>query len=359
MKNIDWIGSLRKKVKNFLDILATDNYKYIKYSLSGDIYDSSINWGLGQNVFFIKILYMLDLIDNISCEQKKYLIDNVKKFQNRNCYISDPLIIKLNTKKKLFIFRDKNNEFRIKEIRLAETRQSFSALYCLGEIPDKPFTNIPYSKKSIDSFLSGFDWRYPWNAGSHFSHLLFFLKLNKMMFGYKNNESNDLINYTNKWVDNLQSEEDGFWYKGKTTVKEKINGAMKILTGKAAAGILDINNHEAVIDGCLGTINNKEACSNFNIIYCLYYCSNISDYRKKDIEDFCYNRLGMYKEFYYEDLGGFSFYKNKANDVYYGALITRGLNEPDIHGTVLFIWGIALISKILKLDFVDFKIPLT
>jgi len=346
MKSIDWVGSLRKKVKIFLDILAEDSYKYIKYSLSGDIYDSSINWGLGQNVFFIKILYMLGLLESIGPDKRDSLIDNIKKFQDSNGYISDPLIIKL-------------NEFRIKEIRLAETRQSFSALYCLGERPDKPFTNIPYSKKSIDSFLSGFNWRYPWNAGSHFSHLIFFLKLNEKMFGYKSNESNDLINYANKWVDNLQSEEDGFWYEGKTTVKEKINGAMKILTGKATAGILDVNNHQKIIDGCLDAINDEEACSNFNIIYCLYYCSNISDYRKKEVEDFCYDRLKIYKRFYFEDIGGFSFHKNKANDIYYGALITRGLDEPDIHGTIMFVWGIALISKILNFDFIDFKIPLT
>ena len=359
MKNIDWVGSLRKKVKNFLDILSEDNYKYIKYSLSGDIYDSGFNWGLGQNVFFIKILYMLNLLSELSIEKRNSLISNIKRFQDSNGYISDPLIRKLITKKKLFFFRDKDNEFEVEKIRRAETRQSFSALNCLGEKPDKPFTHIPYSERSIEDFLSDFNWEYPWDAGSHFSHLLFFLKLNKIMFGYKSDESGDLINYANKWLDNLQSEEDGFWYRGKTTVKEKINGAMKILTGKNAAGILGINNHEAVIDGCLGAINNEEACSNFNIIYCLYYCSNISDYRKKEVENFCYDRLKIYRQFYYKDLGGFSFNKGKANDVYYGALITRGLNEPDIHGTIMFIWGTALISKVLNFDFIDFKIPLT
>ena len=359
MKDIDWIGSLRKKVKNFLDILATDNYKYIKYSLSGDIYNSSFNWGLGQNVFFIKILYMLNLLSELSLEKKNSLINNIKRFQDSNGYISDPLIRKLITKKKLFFLKDKSGEFEIEKIRRAETRQSFSALNCLSEKPDKPFIHVPYGKEEINVFLSGFNWKYPWDAGSHFSHLLFFLKFNEIMFGYKSDKSGDLIKHANNWVDDLQSEENGFWYKGKTTVKEKINGAMKILTGKEAAGILNVNNYEKIINGCLDAINDEEACSNFNIIYCLYYCSRISDYRNKEIEDFCYDRLKIYREFYYEDLGGFSFHKSKANDIYYGALITRGLNEPDIHGTVMFVWGIALISKILSFDFVDFKIPLT
>ena len=359
MKNINWIKDLKKNVRIFLDILAEDDFNYIKYSLSGDIYERSTNWGLGQNVFMVKILYMLGLLEGVGSDKRYNLINSIKKFQDDSGYISDSLIIKLITKKRFLFLKNKSNEFEVEKIRCAETRQSFSALNCLGEKPDRPFLRIPYNEKDIDTFLSGFNWEHPWDAGSHFSHLLFFLKLNKIMFEYKSDESSNLINYANKWVDNLQSEEDGFWYKGNTTIKEKINGAMKILTGKAAAGILDINNHEAVINGCLMAVNNEEACSNFNIIYCLYYCSNISDYRKKDIEDFCYNRLGMYKEFYFEDIGGFSFHKNKANDVYYGALITGGLNEPDIHGTVLFIWGIALISKILKLDLVNFKIPLT
>lgn len=359
MKNINWIKDLKKNVGVFLDMLDENNFNYIKYSLSGDIYGRNINWGLGQNVFMVKILYMLGLLEGIDSDKRNNLINGIKKFQDGNGYISDPLIIKLITKKRFLFFRDKSNEFELEKIRRAETRQSFSALNCLGEKPDRPFLYIPYDERSIGNFLSGFNWKYPWDAGSHFSHLLFFLKLNKIMFGYKTGIVDKLIEYANNWVDDLQSKDDGFWYSGGTTVKEKINGAMKILTGKMAAGILYINNHETVIDGCLGAINDGEACSNFNIIYCLYYCSRLSDYRKKDIEDFCYNRLGIYKEFYFDEIGGFSFHKNKANDIYYGARITKGLNEPDIHGTVMFVWGIALISKILKLDFVDFKIPLT
>jgi len=30
--------------------------------------------------------------------------------------------------------------------------------------------------------------------------------------------------------------------------------------------------------------------------------------------------------------------------------ITKGLNEPDIHGTVLLFWGIAIISDILGIE---------
>jgi hypothetical protein len=32
------------------------------------------------------------------------------------------------------------------------------------------------------------------------------------------------------------------------------------------------------------------------------------------------------------------------------AKISEGLEEPDIHGTHLFLWGIALITKMMGLD---------
>lgn len=360
MKISDWIKSLEKKVSNFLKVISEDDFNYIKYSLSGDLYDCKVNWGLGQNVFMIKILYILDILNNISLEQKTNLIRNIKKFEDRDGYIADPLIRKLITGNKFIFFKERTNVNKVEKIRRAETRQSFSALNCLNERPKKPFLHIPCTENEIDNFLSDLDWEFPWDAGSHFSHLLFFLKLNEKMFGYKKKETDNLIKYANEWVDNIQSKSDGFWYIKDATAKEKINGAMKILTGKEAANILTINNHEKIIDGCLNAVNDsEEACSNFNIIYCLYYCSRISDYKKKEIKKFCYDRLDIYRKFYFEDIGGFSFHLNKANDIYYGAKITRGLNEPDIHGTVMFLWGITLISKILELDFIDFKIPLT
>jgi hypothetical protein len=78
-------------------------------------------------------------------------------------------------------------------------------------------------------------------------------------------------------------------------------------------------------------------------------CSRISNYRSSDILNFLENRLTLYGKFYHTGTGGFSFYRGKANAIYYGAKITRGKNEPDLHGTVLFTWGISLISRMMNL----------
>ena len=61
-------------------------------------------------------------------------------------------------------------------------------------------------------------------------------------------------------------------------------------------------------------------------------------------------RLDVYFDYYHENMGGFSFHKSKANIWYYGAPISKGRDEPDIHGTTLFLWGIALISQVFGID---------
>ena len=51
------------------------------------------------------------------------------------------------------------------------------------------------------------------------------------------------------------------------------------------------------------------------------------------------------KHFFHE-IGGFSYYLNKSQTSYYGVEIARGLNTPDIHGTILLTWLIAMIYDI-------------
>ena len=36
--------------------------------------------------------------------------------------------------------------------------------------------------------------------------------------------------------------------------------------------------------------------------------------------------------------------------MYYGCKVALGKNEPDIHGTTLFMWGIAIIASLLGID---------
>tara|TARA_B100000315_G_C14219030_1_gene425575 strand:- start:229 stop:627 length:399 start_codon:yes stop_codon:yes gene_type:complete len=122
----------------------------------------------------------------------------------------------------------------------------------------------------------------------------------------------------------------------------------------------DFENPEGLIDLCLSVIKNRDACDNFNLIHVLYNCHNKTDYKKEEIEKFCLERLTIYNKHYWPNHGGFSFFNGRANKVYYGAKISKGLSEPDIHATHLFLWGITLITKILEFEkYIKLKIPIT
>lgn len=349
MQELNWLFGLKKKTPEFLEKLKSQKVLgFFHYSLSGDLYDEDIRWGLGNTVFAIKIYYTLGLLENLTPEEVENMANFIRSFQKPYGSIFDPLI-----RKKAFLKNflysikhfDFNNTFGQQTIR-AETRQAISALNLLGKKPDLPYKKFPKSEKEIEKYLAKLNWQKPWGAGSHFSHLIFFLKNSDL----ENKEN--LIDFSIKWVNTLQSSETGSWYKGDPSLQQKINGAMKIITALKVANRIDFNYPEKLIHLCLSAKNDEHACDNFNIIYVLKYAGRLMDFRPRyeEIRRFVLDRLSIYKNYYYPEFGGFSFLLNKANIYYYGAKITRGLNEPDIHGTIMFLWGISIIAQILRID---------
>lgn len=356
---MNWVFELKKKVPQFLEEIKCKKVPgFFHYSLSGDLYTEDKKWGLGNTVFAVKIYYTLDLLKDLPVQEKQAMINFIKSFQKEDGIIYDPLI-KRRALIINFLSAIKNIDFSNisgQKTIIAETRQSISALELLGRKPEAPFGKFPKTKKEIEKYLLTLNWQKPWGAGSHFSHLIFFLKNSELT------DKEKLINFAIDWVDRLKNPNDGSWYKGDPSLQEKINGAMKIITGLKVANKMNFRYPEKIIDLCLSAKNDEHACDNFNIIYVLHYANKITDgnYRIKEIKEFAFERLGIYKQYYYSKIGGFSFLPHKANVYYYGAKITKGLDEPDIHGTCMFLWGMSVISQILgierKLDFKE-QIP--
>jgi len=349
MRDINWILELKEKAPQFLEKLKTRQVPgFFRYSLSGDLEGENIKWGLGNAAFGVKIYYTLDLLNALPEKEKNNIAQFIKSFQAPDGSIFDPLIKKkallrnvLSALKNLGF----NNLFGQETIR-AETRQAISALGLLGEKPDIPYQNFPKTKKEIEEYLKKLNWQKPWGAGSHFSHLIFFLKNSNL----KNKE--DLIDFSINWVNKLQNPKDGSWYRGRPTLQQKINGAMKIITALKVANRMKFQYPEKLIDLCLLAKNGEQACDNFNIIYVLFYANEVAgkSYRFEEIKGFAKKRLAIYQEYYYPEIGGFSFLPEGANIYYYNAKLTRGLNEPDIHGTAMFLWGISIIAQILGIE---------
>ena len=345
-KNISWLYSIKKEIPHLLNKMrGIKRSGFYHYSLTGDFLGEKIKWGLGNSVFFLKIIYTLGL----EKEYKREVLDAIKfvlDYQRKDGYFYDPIIRVLSFIYNIY-YSLKNLrflKFEYKNIKRAETRQAISSILLFGIKYIYRYKKLPNNEKKLKLYLEKLNWELPWDAGSHFSHLLFFI--------YNSNlEIKDLlIKSAIDWVNVLQHKEDGFWYSGNPSLQQRINGAMKIMTGLKVVNKLEFKYAHKMIDSILSAINDEQACDNFNIVYLLKYCNELMNgkYRFFEIEEFLYNRLALYKEYYYPENGGFSFNKNSASISYYGAYLSRGKNEPDIHGTHLFLWGISIISQVLK-----------
>lgn len=348
-----WIIEIKEKTPNFLEKMKGNKRKgFFRYSLSGDIFGENIKWGLGNGVFALKIYYTL----GIKPENLDDIVGFIQSFQKKNGVFYDPVVMILSTPLRILYSLkhfDFNNLLNQQTIR-AETRQSISALDLFNKKPKYDYLDFPKIEQDIEKYLNSLDWTNPWGAGSHFSHLLFFLSHTDL------ENKLELIDYSIDWINNLQKEDDGCWYKGNPPLQLKVNGAMKVITGLKVAtsiggynsGKLYFDYAEQLIDTGLVAINDSHACDNFNLTYILKYANEVVNgkYRYDEIEDFMKNRLDIYNNFYFPKYGAFSFLPKKANMVYYGAPISKGKTEPDIHGTSLFLWGLSVIADFFGID---------
>lgn len=357
-ENTEWIYSIKPQMLEFLDHMRHPRVRgFYSYSLSGDIFDPlTTKWGLGNTVFAAKTYYMLDSVDRSNHKEMSAFI---KSFQTKSGEICDPLIEKKSSLRRIVSsFRGLDfDNISNRQTRIAETRQAFAALRCLGSRPDKSFDLVALTKEDISGYIHSLNWRSPWNAASHLSHLIFFLRNNDK----ESEDTEDLLAFAFQETDRYR-QKDGSWAGKGVSLPDyqKVNGAMKMLVAYNAAGKDDFSNPEGLIDLCLNALNDDNACNNFNIICVLYNCLKKTGYKKDKIIDFCASRLGIYKKYWLPDYGGFSFLPGKANMIYYGAKISRGLAEPDIHGTHLYLWGITLISEVLGINSeLGFRPPIT
>jgi len=346
--DLKWIYGLKRQIFHFINEIKSKKRRgFYHYSLTGDFLGENLKWGLGNSVFFLKIISILNLEEEFQKEIRdalKYILS----FQRKNGVFYDPIINILSIPLRLYRALKNLDFFHIKNslYKRAETRQTISTLALYNLKPKYEYKDFPKTIYEIDKYLNELHWEQPWGAGSHLSHLLFFLNYSRL----KNKDQ--LINYTIKWVNKIQNKNDGFWYKSNPTIQQKINGAMKIITGLKTVNQVEFNYPEKIIDYILTAINDEHACDNFDICYVLKYCNDIlnSCYRYTEIKDFALKRLKLYYKYYFPEYGGFSFNKNRADLFYYDALITLGKDEPDLHGTILFLWGICLIAQILGIN---------
>ena len=88
-------------------------------------------------------------------------------------------------------------------------------------------------------------------------------------------------------------------------------------------------------------------------MYVLYKCSSQKT-TEKEIAVYCELLDLIEKHFYIE--GGFSYYINKSQTHYYGVKISEGNDQPDIHGTLLLVWAMSMIFKLVENNKFEWKV---
>lgn len=328
--------------------MGNDSFDFFRFSYSGDLYPESRSWGLANIVYGTKALQAIGALETLDESRTQGLIRGMLQFQTEDGLFYDPLL----TGERSFgpdamsLIGNKKCEEQL--IRIAETRQTYSALALLGAAPEFPADLLPKTVSSVQAYLEALDWTRPWRAGSHFSHLLYFFSL--VSEDQLQTSKETLVNAALSWMKKLQSSQDGSWYIGKPSAGQRINGAMKVITGLHAIGLMQVPHAQQLIDLVLSESEDQGACFNLDAVFVLASVMNeYPEYRKAEIDSFFWKHVSRYQEYYYPKLGGFSASAGKAREVLYGKRITEGRDEPDIHGTVLYLIALANIEKTLPL----------
>jgi hypothetical protein len=342
-----WVRGVHARLPVFLDSLRhPTNPRLYRYSLSGDLQTSP---SLASSVFVAKVRQMAGLLDE---DERSALGEHLLSFQKADGTIHDAWVSRRSLPYRVALAawtRDVNNLGGQENVR-AETRQAFAALDSLDLRPSRPLMEIPRSRMPIEAYVRKLNWERPWGAASHVSHLVFFMAKHGQWFNEAAPMDITALDVLDQ-VEKAYRQADGAWHApgARVSPSNKVNGAMKMVTALDAAGRQTLSNPEGLIDLCLSVVNDGHACNHFNVICVLHRCRKLTAHRADEIEHYLLTRLSLYRQHYWPWSGGFSFFPNAANHRYYGARVTMGMPEPDIHGTVLMLWGIVLITEALGL----------
>lgn len=363
-------SNLNQEILRYLDGLKLENrdFQYLPINKIKNI-DSLPQ--LGFSCYALKIYKLLNFQDVISNQNLNSWIQYMNSFQNTetdfplNSYIDKTYIfnhqkfnkeniIEKSLKKtinKLFNTNYKDSNEKLSAYINAESKQTISTIYEMGYENKLKYLEFPNSEIKVSRFLNSLNWSYPWSSGGQFSGICLFSKTQ-----LKNEEFVKMKLQLEKFLEDLVDQETGFYFKGSQPKNsELINGAMKIISG---IDWIDGTIHypEKIIDYCLNVNLNNEACEVVDLVYVIYKCSTLTNYKRKEIADYLNQILSFIFLHFKEDEGGFSYFKETCQTHYYDVKFSDSLNVADIHGTLLFTWAIVMILEITENRLFDYNI---
>jgi hypothetical protein len=360
MDSLNWVYELPDSIWNWLLSVRDEHHLgMFRYCRTGATFQPSLKRGLGTSSLALKVCFQINSLSKVEGTDLLQWTEYIQSFQRgpenkSGTFFEDRWLLRtVDWQARLF-----RRAWKDLATRRAETRQACAALLCADSTPKFPVLGIPNSRSEVDKYFYSLPWRKnPWGAASHVSHLVFFLKLNADCFGHRA-AYEELLPYIFEKLDSLHDRETGSWFTGNPPEPQIINSAMKIILAYDLIG-KSPEYAERLVDFCLGATTYDDACHNVDILYVLYYCSKWTSYRIDDLKSFAEKNLELIKRHYKSD-GAFSFYPDKAGNYYYGAKMSRGNPESDIHGTHLLVWALTMIGELLGFNKeLGWKLPIT
>ena len=359
--NHSWLKNIDTQLIEYLNNLNRHKNSFEYSPVKRGLTKSGEKISLGFSCYVIKILFTLNEWDKIDKIKKNDWVNYIHSFQQTrdpfpiNSYIDNEIYnfyknpsikntLKDKTKKTLNIVANKEyklNDVLFQEAIRADSKQAISTLFQIGEKNKLPYKDFPKVEKELSNFLNSLNWKKPWSAGGQLAATSLFTKTQ-----LDKKDSKRQILLLSEFIKSLSHEDTGLYYLGKLPNKtESINGAMKVIT---ALDWLDEEIHypKKLINFCLSTKPSSFGCDLVDIVYVLYKCLIEVEYKRKEIISYLDDIIGLIYLHYKEEEGGFSYAIEKSQDSYYGLTISNGLNQADLHGTILLTWALSMIFNV-------------
>ncbi|MBF0420136.1 MAG: hypothetical protein HQL78_08225 [Magnetococcales bacterium] len=230
----------------------------------------------------------------------------------------------------------------------AETKQAIATLAQVGAKPWRPFLNFPRTPWTLRRTLKGLNWQSPWSAGAQTAGLAVLLQTQA--------PDSILVKTIGSFLDSVVDPVSGTYYRGNKAPErgQMINGAMKVLN---ALDWLEwaIHYPQRLIDTTLSQGPPPAGCHVVDWIYVVHRCGMATDHRRREIQEQCLHIIDLIQTHQNRDRG-FSYQPHQAQTSYYGATISQGLHEGDIHGTCLLVWALTMIADIMEWELPGWRV---
>ncbi len=310
--------------------------------------------------FAVKAAWQAGLWQEWPQERRRGCVEFIRSFQESSGWFIDPWLERASRTHMRKILRQGTLALlgkgswaelrdRTARNRRAETRQCAATLFMVGEKPPYPLPVEAATVTGVRSYVQRLDWRQPWSAGSHLSHLLFLLSSNYRAFGEPTNYE-ALIDAILGFLADIRDPQSGCWFRGAPPSAIKINGAMKVLSGLRWVS-RPYPDCTQLLDFALRQPFEAEGCGFLNRVFVVREALRgvPEGYRQGQVRDLAIQTLAAVQPFRKPD-GAFSFYDDHAATTYYGAPVSHGLLESDLHGCAMMAWAVALAVELLGPD---------